>query len=246
MRDFAYDLHLHSCLSPCADDDMTPGNIAGMAKLAALDIAALTDHNSARNCPPFFALCRQLGVVPVAGMELTTAEDIHLVCLFPTLESAMAFDEAVAPRRSPIENRPEIFGRQLLTDETDAVAGEEKTLLIYATELPLAEAAALAERLGGAAYPAHIDRESNGILAVLGAMPTEPAFPTVELAEAEKWPALTGAQGLADRFALFSSDAHNLWRVGEQGGRIRLAADGRDEQAVRDALIAAIREGGKA
>lgn len=246
MTPFCYDLHLHSCLSPCADDDMTPGNIAGMAKLAGLSIAALTDHNSAANCPPFFALCRQMGVVPVAGMELTTAEDIHLVCLFPTLERAMAFDEAVAKSRILIENRPAIFGRQLLTDESDAVVGEEKALLINATALPLSEAAALAERFDGAAYPAHIDRESNGILAVLGAMPQEPAFPTVELAEAAKWPALSKQQGVTDRLALFSSDAHNLWRVGEQGASIALDADAGDEQAVRSALIRRIRLGGRA
>ena len=72
-------LHLHSCLSPCADDDMTPANIAGMAMLAGLDVAALTDHNATDNCPAFFAACAAYGVVPVGGMELTTAEEIHLV-----------------------------------------------------------------------------------------------------------------------------------------------------------------------
>ena len=29
-----YDLHLHSCLSPCGDNAMTPANIAGFAKVA--------------------------------------------------------------------------------------------------------------------------------------------------------------------------------------------------------------------
>ena len=77
------DLHIHSCLSPCADDDMTPADAAGMARLAGADVAALTDHNSAANCPAFFAACEAYGVVPVGGMELTTAEEIHLVCLFP-------------------------------------------------------------------------------------------------------------------------------------------------------------------
>ena len=32
MPEFAYDLHIHSCLSPCGDEDMTPANIAGMAR----------------------------------------------------------------------------------------------------------------------------------------------------------------------------------------------------------------------
>lgn len=78
-----YDLHLHSCLSPCADNDMTPVNIAGMGMLNGLSVMALTDHNSCGNCPAFFEACRSYGITPVAGMELTTAEDIHVVCLFP-------------------------------------------------------------------------------------------------------------------------------------------------------------------
>ena len=60
----SYDLHLHSCLSPCADDDMTPYNIAGMAMLLGLQLLALTDHNSAKNCPAFFSACREYGSFP--------------------------------------------------------------------------------------------------------------------------------------------------------------------------------------
>ena len=86
MSRYYYDLHIHSCLSPCGDDDMTPANIAGMASLKGLTLLALTDHNSCRNCPAFFEACNAFGIVPVAGMELTTAEDIHLIVLFPTLE----------------------------------------------------------------------------------------------------------------------------------------------------------------
>ena len=80
-----YDLHMHSCLSPCADDDMTPMNMAGMGMLKGLSVMALTDHNSCRNCPAFFKACEGYGVVPIAGMELSTAEDVHMVVLFPTL-----------------------------------------------------------------------------------------------------------------------------------------------------------------
>ena len=77
-----YDLHIHSCLSPCGDDDMTPANIAGMGAVLDLKVMALTDHNSCGNCRSFFEACTHYGVIPIAGMELTTSEDIHLVCLF--------------------------------------------------------------------------------------------------------------------------------------------------------------------
>ena len=82
---YYYDLHIHSCLSPCGDNDMTPDSIAGMGELNKLDIMALTDHNTLKNCPAFFKAADRHGIIPVAGAELTTAEDIHVVCLFATL-----------------------------------------------------------------------------------------------------------------------------------------------------------------
>ena len=90
-----YDFHIHSCLSPCVDDGMTPNNIAGMSMLNGIRVAALTDHNTCKNCPAFFEACKRVGVVPIAGMELTTVEEIHIVCLFPSLDVAMQFDEFV-------------------------------------------------------------------------------------------------------------------------------------------------------
>ena len=119
MRTVSYDLHLHSCLSPCGDMDMTPCNIAGMACVNGLELVALTDHNTVDNCPAFFKACEQYGVVPVAGMELTTAEDIHLLCLFETLDEALAFGTAVKDHRMKIKNRVEIFGEQPILNERD-------------------------------------------------------------------------------------------------------------------------------
>ena len=84
MSKYYYDFHIHSCLSPCGDDDMTPANIAGASTLAGLNIVALTDHNTTKNCKAFLESAKQYGIIGVAGMELTTAEDIHMVCLFQT------------------------------------------------------------------------------------------------------------------------------------------------------------------
>lgn len=228
MTRFACDLHIHSCLSPCADDDMTPYAIAGMASLNGLELIALTDHNSCGNTKVFMDACAHYGLIGVPGMELTTAEDIHAVCLFPTWEQAMAWDKTVQKRRMPVKNRPEIFGRQLLIGPEDEPVGEEQALLIYATTLPLSEAAALVRELGGAFYPAHIDREANGILGVLGALPGEPAFPTVELHEGGAY---------AGRQTVVSSDAHRLWEIAEGGHTLELGAAMEDPQRVRVALI---------
>ena len=38
-----YDFHIHSCLSPCGDDDNTPNNIVNMALIKGLNAIALSD-----------------------------------------------------------------------------------------------------------------------------------------------------------------------------------------------------------
>ena len=88
-----YDLHLHSCLSPCGDMDMTPNNLVGMAKLLGYDLIALTDHNSCLNTPAAVKAGQRLGVTVVPGMELCTREEAHVVCLFPTVEAALGIYE---------------------------------------------------------------------------------------------------------------------------------------------------------
>ena len=214
MNRYYYDLHVHSCLSPCADNDMTPNNIAGMAVLAGLNIVALTDHNSAKNCPAFFAAAKKNGIIPVAGMELTTAEDIHVVCLFEKLDDALRFNDEVDARRIRIKNRTDIFGDQLLTDEEDNIIGTEGDFLSNATEIPIGEAPALVKRFNGFCFPAHIDREANGIISTLGTFPEDSGFTCAELhdpgKEAEyrqKYPSLAGMRIVSD------SDAHFLWDI---------------------------------
>ena len=103
-----------------------------MAKLCGLNIVALTDHNSVKNCPAFFEAARKNGIIPIAGMELTTSEDIHVVCLFENLEDAIAFDNYVDNNRIKIANRKEIFGNQTITNDLDEPLGEVASLLITA------------------------------------------------------------------------------------------------------------------
>lgn len=242
-RAFSYDLHVHSCLSPCADDESTPNSIAGLASLIGLDIVALTDHNSCGNCAAFFAACRKYGVTPVAGMEMTTAEDIHLLCLFPTLDAALAFEKIVRGRRPKIRNKPAAFGRQLYVDENDEIVGEEEFLLVNAADIPLEEAVALVRGMGGAAVPAHIDREANGILAVLGALPESPVFPAVEVRYAAELPRLMQSVPLAGKRILFSSDAHTLTDLSEAEHFLELDAEKGDDDGVRSALIKLLNAG---
>jgi PHP family Zn ribbon phosphoesterase len=195
---------------------MTPANIAGMAAVQGLNIVALTDHNSSKNCPAFFTHAKRYGIVPVAGMELTTAEDIHVICLFPGLDSAMRFDAIVEDRLVKVKNKAAIFGNQFILDENDEKIGEEEYLLINATTIDLEEAFSTVRSLGGVCYPAHIDRESGGLIAVLGDFPEEPSYTAFELNFKDSLDDYTARYPvIKDKNFVVSSDAHNLWSISE-------------------------------
>lgn len=232
MNRYYYDLHLHSCLSPCGDDDNTPNNIAGMASLCGLNIIALTDHNTCKNCPAFFEAAKRYGIIPIAGMELTTAEDIHVVCLFEELENAMAFDGEIDKRRMKIENRTDIFGNQYILDGEDNKIGEEKYLLPNATSVSLEEAFGLVKSFGGISYPAHIDRQSNGIISVLGAFPETPDFNIIEINQKEKAPEYVKKYSLEDKRVIISSDAHYLTDMRDKENYFEL-----DDEPYSSALV---------
>lgn len=207
----SYDLHIHSCLSPCADDDMTPGNILGMASLIGLDLVALTDHNSCKNCPAFLEQAEQFSLRAIPGMELTTAEEVHVLCYFGSLRDAMAFDGYVERHLLPIANQPEIFGNQLLCGVDDSVIGTVGNLLISATDISFFELGALLKDYHGFMVPAHVDKKSNSLLSQLGFVPEGCGFSCFEVHEfsngdrlQEKFPLLK------DCSVLCSSDAHRL------------------------------------
>ena len=241
MNRYYYDLHLHSCLSPCGDDDNTPNNIAGMASLCGLNIIALTDHNTCKNCPAFFEAAKRYGIIPIAGMELTTAEDIHVVCLFEELENAMAFDAEIDKRRMKIENRTDIFGNQYILDGEDNIIGEEKYLLPNATTVSLEEAFGLVKSFGGISYPAHIDRQSNGIISVLGAFPETPDFDIIEINQREKVEEYVEKYSLGDKRVIISSDAHYLTDMRDKENYFELDDEPYSSALVRSNLFKLLR-----
>ena len=244
MTKYYYDLHIHSCLSPCADNDMTPANIAGTATLAGIGIMALTDHNSVKNCPAFFSACKKYGVIPIPGMELTTAEDIHVVCLFESLEQALAYGEEVDSRRIKIPNRVDIFGDQLIMDGEENVIGTEEFMLPNATGITIDEAPGIVAKYGGVCYPAHIDRQANGIIATLGTFPEYPKFRCAELHDKEK---IAEHQEkypiLRDKLTVISSDAHYLWDIRDADAYFMLDDEPYSGDLVRKRLIEKLKEG---
>ncbi len=241
MNRYYYDLHVHSCLSPCADNDNTPNNIAGMATLCGLNIVALTDHNTCKNCPAFFAAAKRYGIIPVAGMELTTSEDIHVICLFEELESAMAFDAEIDTHRMKIRNRTDIFGEQLILNAEDEVIGEDEHLLSFATDLSVEDVPELVHRFHGVCYPAHIDRDANGIISVLGTLPPTPRFDCVEFHGREHIESYKAKYPIADKRIIISSDAHYLTDLRDKENYFELDDEPYSSDIVRKNLFKCLR-----
>jgi len=241
MNKYYYDLHIHSCLSPCGDDDNTPNNILGMGSLCGLNIMALTDHNTTKNCPAFFKVAKKHGIIPIAGMELTTAEDVHILCLFEELEAAMDFDLDLQNHRILVENRADIFGNQFILDEEDNVIGSEPNLLINATDISIDKAFDTIPKYNGICYPAHIDRPSNGIISVLGSFPTTPNFSCVEFNDLANCETYTKEYNLYDKKIIVSSDAHNLSSFRERENYFEIEDEPYSSATVRKNLFKLLR-----
>ncbi|HEX2945036.1 MAG TPA: PHP domain-containing protein [Clostridia bacterium] len=214
---YAVDLHIHSALSPCADKDMTPNNIVNMAKIKGLDVIALTDHNSCANLKAVSKCAERSGLVFVPGMELETSEEVHLICLFPDVAAAVEMQCIVYSALPHMANRDDIFGRQLIMDETDRVIAEESRMLLSATALTSEEAYSVVRRLGGAVIPAHVDRPSNSILANLGFIPEGLGLKYLELSKyCDRVHFGVVHPELGGYGTVISSDAHDLGSILER------------------------------
>ena len=209
--DLFADLHIHSCLSPCGDNEMTPGNILGMAVVKGLDAVAISDHNAARNLPAAQKIADAYGLLLVPAIEITTREEVHLLGYFPDVPTAVSFGAMLKEHLPPKKNKPSLFGEQLVMNEDDEVVDHEDALLIGATDLPLEVCAEKVRDVGGVPVPAHINRGSNGLLVNLGFMPADPAFTTVEVWRHLPCP----MEPLENKHVLHSSDAHYLGDIQE-------------------------------
>lgn len=206
-----YDFHIHSCLSPCGDADMTPNNIVNYAKIMGYDVIALTDHNTALNCPAVAKIAEENGITFIPGMELCTSEEVHIICLFYTLEDALNFSEYVKSTMPPIKNKPSVFGEQLICDENDNVIGQEEILLVTASGISTEKVVKKVAEYNGICYPAHIDRSSFSILSNLGTIDEYFGFKCAEIYDIEKEDELKKKHPYLEKLKILSdSDAHYL------------------------------------
>lgn len=215
-RAFRCDLHVHTCLSPCADLDIFPRALVGRALVEKLDVIAICDHNASENVPHVIRAARGSGLIVLPGMEITSREEVHLVAIFDSLSHLQKIQELVYSHL-PGKNDEERFGCQAIVNDLDEVEGFNERLLIGATELSLDELVREVHSLGGIAVAAHIERESFGVMGQLGFVDPAIPFDAMEI---------SGISGFADARKKYpelahypfieSSDAH---RVGEIGQR---------------------------
>ncbi len=195
---------------------MTPNNIVNMAKLLGLNIIALTDHNSSLNCEAIMKVAKKHSLCVLPGMELTTSEEIHVVCLFDSLDKALNFSEYVSSHQIKIKNRADIYGRQVIMDENDNEVGELDDLLILATDISISNVCELVKSFGGVCFPAHIDRESCSVLSVLGEIDKDFGFNTTEIFDISKKDVLKKSHPILNNMNIVSnSDAHYLENMRE-------------------------------
>lgn len=216
LRGYRADLHIHSCLSPCAELDMTPRGIIKTAVERGIDIIALTDHNSMENVD----ITRKIGMDKVfvfAGMEVTSSEEIHILALFDDIERAMELQSLVYDNLPSGENDERLYGHQVVVNEYDEVLSLNKRLLIGATKIGIGDLVERIRSLGGISFASHVDKESFSVISQLGFIPDDLNFDGLEFS-----PHITGEKATEmfpqlNKFPWVSfSDAHYLKEIGRR------------------------------
>ncbi len=207
-----YDFHIHSALSPCADNEMTPCNIVGMAKVMGHEIIAVSDHNSVKNAAAVMKAGVREGIRVIPAMEVETMEEVHILTLFKTLEAAEYAAKIVYDKLPDIKNRPEIFGEQCIMDEFDNLLGYEEKLLLSPAAISINELFEIVREANGIFIPAHIDRHSYSVLTNLGFIPDDIDIKYVEVSgNVDSLDDYINDRPFLKRYKITrSSDAHRL------------------------------------
>lgn len=181
LKWYRADLHVHTVLSPCGDLLMGPKNIIERATQVGLNGLAITDHNASGNVLSVMKAAEKKGLLVIPGMEVTTKEEAHLICLFSELEQLIDFQALVYDNLPPGKNDPEFFGHQYIVNEKNEVIRENSRLLIFATALTAYDIVEAVSKRRGICYPAHIDRKAYSLLNQLGFIPEDLVFPALEI-----------------------------------------------------------------
>lgn len=216
MKRLKADLHIHTCLSACAEIDMTPRRIIDKALEKGLDIIALSDHNSAENVSIAAELARDKGIMVLPAMEITSIEEAHVLAIFETVDKALAMQEKVYAQLPDGVHDEDLLGYQLVVNEADEILNFSKKMCFSATGLSVKDLVDAIHALGGFAVASHIDREYFSVISQLGFIPDDVEFDALEIScntGHEKAKMLFG--DYASIPWIISSDAHDLNSIGK-------------------------------
>jgi 3',5'-nucleoside bisphosphate phosphatase len=240
LKIFNCDLHIHTCLSPCADLDMHPAALIDKALESKLDIIAICDHNSSENVPYVIKSVRKRNLYVLPGMEITTSEEVHVLAVFDSLDN-LASMQSIIYGHLQGENDEKRFGIQAIVNEDAEVEGINNKLLIGATDLSLSEVIDCIHLLSGLAIAAHIDRESFSVLGQLGFIDETIKFDALEITPATGFKkARTRYKDLSNYAFIISSDSHYLKDVGSARTRLLL-----EEASLAELKMAFTRQNGR-
>ncbi len=180
LREFKADLHIHTCLSPCAELTMLPTAIIKQAEMQDLDIIGICDHNAAENVTAVKKAGEKKELQVLGGMEITSSEEVHILSFFDD-DAAICEMQDIVYRNLAGENNEDVFGMQLVVDEYDTPTELNDRLLIGATSLTVDEIVMSIHNLGGLAIASHIDREAFSIIGQLGFIPEKLSLDALEL-----------------------------------------------------------------
>ncbi len=236
------DLHLHSVLSACAELSMGPRDIVSKALQQKVDIIAITDHNSAENARAVLEAAKGSALTVIPGMEVSTKEEVHTICLFSDLESVLGFQDFIYSHITEGIYDEAFFGPQLICDKDENIIGQSDRLLSFAIGATLDQVAEQVERFQGIIYPAHVDRRSYSLLRVLGFIPNHLPIRVIEISQRSKLnePPI---KFLQKNYAIITaSDAHDIDNIGKEVtffklaepsfAEIKMALDRQDGRAV--------------
>jgi hypothetical protein len=229
VKPFLADLHIHTALSPCAAEDMTPPAIVQAALDNGLSMIAICDHNAAGNTAATQAAAGERLAV-LAGIELTTAEEVHVLGLFPSTEQAGAAAAEVGATLPQADDAYyQRFGPQRQMDAEGRIVGYEQRMLALASTFELSDAVALIHRFSGLAVAAHVNRPSFSVISQLGLFPPEAGFDAIEVFSAPGFPSRAAEFAGYGLPVLTSSDSHFLGDVGSTCSVFRMWAPTFDE-----------------
>lgn len=171
MRWYKADLHIHSVLSPCGGLDMSPKAVMQAAAQKGVDLIAITDHNCMANCVAYAEVAKEYGLNYLYGIEVQTAEEIHIIALFDSWKDAEPFGDLIYQSLLPIDNNPDFFGDQVIIDKDENILGMEGRALINSSILSYEEVFEKVKEFNGFAFPAHVDAPTFSVIAQLGFMP---------------------------------------------------------------------------